>query len=207
MSTKMAKTPAASDAPAAMDQVRDLLFGSQIKEMDTRLVRQEERFTRALEDSRSAMKNRIESLENFMKSEVAAILARIKEEQAERTDEFKAEQRERNQALAQLTKELGTTSETFERKLAKITATLDTTERELRTLLLSESGSLAEKMEQRYQESLNVLQSTASQIRYDMVHRATLASMLTELALKLNGNWSEDSAAPILSADTASSDA
>ncbi len=193
VSTKNAKTPASSETnPAAMDQVRDLLFGSQIKEMDTRLLRQEERFTRALEDTKSAVKNRIESLENFMKSEVASILARIKQEQTERDNELKNEQRERGEAIAKLTKELASTADNFERKLAKVTATLDATERELRELLLSESRSLAEKIEEKYQESLNVLQNTASQIRSDMVHRATLASMFTEVALKLNGQWSPE---------------
>ena len=184
-------TPANPEAPAAMDQVRDLLFGAQIKEMDTRLQRQEERFARALDDAKGAMKNRIESLENFMKSEVASILARIKEEQTERNQAFKDEVRERNENIAHLTKELGTLAETLERKSAKLSSTLDTMDRELRQLLLRETGSLAEKIEEKYQDGQAVLQRTATQIRADMVHRASLASMFTELAVKLNGQWAE----------------
>ena len=65
---------------AQMDQVRELLFGAQLKDMETRFRRQEERFLREIADSRDAMKTRLDSLENFMKSETATILHRLKEE-------------------------------------------------------------------------------------------------------------------------------
>ena len=192
------------ETPAAMDQVRDILFGAQLKEMETRLQRQEERFARSVEDAKGALKNRIDSLENFMKSEVASILARIKEEQGERSDLLKTEQRERQEAVTQLAKDLSSAQDALERKLAKAASTLDATERELRQLMLTECGSLAEKIQERYQHSLKVLSNTAEQIRADMVYRSSLASMFTETAVKLSGQWNNEEEIIPLSYDTPS---
>jgi DNA-directed RNA polymerase subunit F len=183
-----------------MEQVRELLFGAQLKSMETRFQRQEERSQREIADLRNALKTRIDSLENFMKSEVASLLHRLKDEQDERTEmvkveqrergeNLKAEQRERTEAVAQLTKDLAAANETFERKLAKLASTLDNTERVLRQLLQTESGALSAKVDERYQDALDVLSKTALEIRGDMVYRASFSTMLTEMAVKLSGQW------------------
>jgi chromosome segregation ATPase len=188
---------------APMEQVRELLFGAQLKDMETRFQRQEERSQREITDLRNALKTRIDSLENFMKSEVASLLHRLKDEQDERAEMIKAEQRERNEnqraeqrerteAIAQVTKDLTAANEAFERKLAKLSSTLDNAERELRQLLQTESGALSAKVDERYQDALNVLSKTASEIRGDMVYRSSFSTMLTEMAVKLSGQWALD---------------
>lgn len=190
--------------PAPMEQVRELLFGAQLKDMETRFKRQEERFVREVADAKESLRKRIDSLENFMKSEVTGILARIKEEQKEReesikleqrerADIIKSEQRERAEAVAQLASDIASANETFERKLAKLSDTLDATERDLRSLFLDESKSLGDKIEAKYQDSLSVISKTAAQIRHDMVYRSALSSMFTEMVVKLSGaQWSDE---------------
>ena len=83
----------------SIDQVRDLLFGSQLKDMEKRFQRQEELLAREINDVREAVKSRLDSLENFMKSETASLLHRLQEEQSERDKMLKIEQRERAEAL------------------------------------------------------------------------------------------------------------
>jgi len=184
-----------------MEQVRDILFGAQLKDLETRFQRQEERFTREINDARDALKKRLDSLENFMKSENASLLNRIKEESAERDTELKNEQRERSEALkseqreradafAQLAKDLASAVESFERKLTKLSSVLDATERELRQLLLTESGSLTDKVEEKYRDTLEIIAGTAAQIRHDMVYRSSLSGLLNDVAVKLSNQWS-----------------
>jgi chromosome segregation ATPase len=196
---------------ASMEQVRELLFGAQLKDMEIRAQRQEERFLRELDDVREALKSRLDSLENFLKSETGSLLHRLQEEQAERDTVLKAEQRERAEAvkaeqrerieavraeqreredaLTQAGKDLAAAVEAFERKTAKLSGTLDAVERELRSLLMAESGALSSKIDDRYQDALGVLSKTAAQIRHDMVYRSSLSSMFTEIAVKLSGQW------------------
>jgi len=200
----MSKRPNEAPHPieaSSMEQVRDILFGAQLKDLEIRFQRQEERFTREINDARDALKKRLDSLENFMKSENASLMNRVKEEGAERASEMKNEQRERADALkneqrertdafAQLTKELASAVESFERKLTKLSGMLDTTERELRQLLSTESGSLSDKVEEKYQDALEVIASTAAQIRHDMVYRSALSGLFNDVAVKLSNQWS-----------------
>jgi hypothetical protein len=174
---------------ASMEQVRELLFGAQLKDMQTRFQRQEERFQRDLADARYALKTRLDSLENFMKSEIASLLHRIKAEQDERAEIVKAEQRERAESVALVAKDLAAANEALERKLSKLSDALDNAERELRQLLQTESGALSVKVDERYQDALGALSKTSSEIRRDMVYRSSFSSMLTEMAVKLNGQW------------------
>ena len=188
----MSKRPHEAPHPveaSSMDQVRDILFGAQLKDLETRFQRQEERLMREINDARDALKKRFDSLENFMKSENGSLLNRIKEEGAERDSQIKNEQRERADAFAQLAKDLASTEESFERKLSKLSSVLDATERELRQLLLTESGSLTDKVEEKYQDALEVIASTAAQIRHDMVYRSSLSGLFNDAAVKLSSQW------------------
>jgi DNA-directed RNA polymerase subunit F len=171
--------------------------------METRFQRQEERFQREITDLRNTQKTRVDSLENFMKSEIASLLHRLKNEQDERAEIVKTEQRERNEglkteqrerkeAVTQLGKDLTTANEALERKLAKLSDTLDNTERELRQLLQTESGALSTKADERYRDALDALSRTASEIRRDMVYRSSFSTMLTEVAVKLSGQRAVD---------------
>lgn len=191
-----------SQGSASMDQVRELLVGTQLKDMENRFQRQEEQFHRELADLQNHFKNRLDSLENFMKSETATMMHRLREEQAERAAAVKTEQRERAEALAaeqkerveaftKLSKELATLDETLERRLVALSGTLDTTERELRQLHLAENSRLADKIDEKYKDALTALGSTSDQIRNDMASRSTVSSLLTEMAMKLSGQWAD----------------
>ena len=196
---------------SSMEQVRELLMGTQLKDMENRLQRQEERFQREMSAMRESIKDRIESLENFMKSESTSLLHRLQEEQAERSAAIKAEQNERAEsllaeqlerseaqkkdkyerdaAIAQLAKELAKREEALERKITALSCTLDTTEQELRKLLLSENARLSEKVEDKYKDVLNALNGSAAELRHDFVSRSSLAGMFTEVAIRFSGEW------------------
>lgn len=214
-----------STVGAPMEQVREILFGAQLKDMEVRFKRQEERLLREIHDVKDSLKKRLDSLENFMKSEVSSLLERLrreqeereavqraeqkeraealqaeqrermealKNEQRERVEAQKAEERERLEAVARLAGDLTGASEAFERKLAKLSNTVDTVERDLRSLLLTESGSLTDKIEGKYSDALNVLAKTAAQIRSDMVYRTALSGMFAEMVGGLSRPWNED---------------
>jgi hypothetical protein len=88
-----------SHAEAPMEQVREILFGAQLKDMEVRFQRQEERLLREIHEVKDSLRKRLDSLEHFMKSEVSSLLGRLKEEQNERAAALKDEQRERSEAI------------------------------------------------------------------------------------------------------------
>ena len=176
----------------SMNQVRDLLFGTQMKDIETRFQRQDARFQREVNDAREALKARLDSLENFMRSETASLVHRISTEAAERDAALKTEQRERVEAFNTLVGNIAAAEQAFERRIASLSNTLDNAEQEIRKLMQSETNSLNNKVDEKYTAALNVIFETASQVRQDMVYRSTLSNMFTEMAVKLNNQWSED---------------
>lgn len=202
------QTPEAS----SMEQVRELLMGTQLKDMETRMLRQEERFLQEIADLRDSIKKRLESLEHFMKSETSSLLHKLQEEKSERATELKNEQRERSEnvkaeqreraealkkdkrdreeAIAQLAKDLDNREEALDRKLAALSTTLDTVEQDLRQLFFAESSRLSGAVEEKYKDALTALSRTAEQLRSDLVSRSSLSSLFTESAVKLAGDLS-----------------
>ena len=69
---------------ANIDKVRDLLFGAQSRDFDTRLKRLEERFARDTSALRSELNSRVDSLEEYIKSEFQVAADARKEERRER---------------------------------------------------------------------------------------------------------------------------
>lgn len=195
---------------ASMEQVRELLMGTQLKDMENRILRMEERFMQEIADVRDTVKNRADSLENFMKSEASSLMHRLQEEKTERTTAVKTEQRERADAIkaehkdraeamkqdrrerddtfAKTAKELAKLNEDFERKMTALSVTLDTVEQELRQLLLAESSRLSVAAEEKYKDALAAISRTAAQLQHDHVSRSALSATFTEFAVKLVGD-------------------
>jgi len=178
----------------AMNQVRDLLFGTQLRDIETRFQRHDARFQREINDAKEALRVRLDSLENFMKSETASLMHRINTVTTERDAALKAEQRERIEAFNKLAGTITATENAFERRIAALSSTLDNAELEIRKLMQSETNSLNNKIDEKYTAVLNIISETASQVRTDMVYRSTLSNMFTEMAVKLSNQWAEDMA-------------
>ena len=176
----------------SMNQVRDLLFGTQLKDIEARFQRQETRFQREVNDAKEALKARLDSLENFMRSETASLLHRVNTEATERDAALKAEQRERVEAFNTLAGNITAAEQAFERRITALSNTLDNAEQEIRKLVQTETNNLNNKIDEKYAAALNIISETASQIRHDMVYRSTLSSMLTAMAVKLSNQWSTD---------------
>ncbi len=193
---------------SSMDQVRELLMGTHLKDMGNRMKRQEETFLQEIANLRDNMQNRVDSLENFMKNEFASFLRRLQEEKEERTSVLKNEHRERTEAIRteqkerirafreetkergeafkRLDQDLAAREKEIERKFASVSASLDAAEKGLRELMLSENTRLAQTVEERYQELLERLANTEAQIRHDVVSRSTLSAMFAEAAVRFS---------------------
>src|SRR6516165_489888 len=69
---------------ANVDKIRDILFGSNMREYEKRFARLEERLTKSSDALRDDLKKRFDSLESYVKNELEAIATRLKAEYAAR---------------------------------------------------------------------------------------------------------------------------
>src|SRR5579863_8969892 len=77
-----------------VDKIRDILFGSQMRDYETRFARLEEALVKETAEIRESHRRRLDQLEQHIKHEFEALEARIKSERDERSDTSSQHSRE-----------------------------------------------------------------------------------------------------------------
>lgn len=161
-----------------VDKIREIIFGGQMRDYERRFSVLEERLLKENSDLRLELGRRLDALEAFVKKENELLLGRVK-----------AEQQDRAEAVKELTQEVRTTVKAIEKKIGSLDEQTAAGHRELRQLLLAQSKTLSDEGRQRHQELTTALEKRAGQLQHDKTDRAALAEMLTELALRLKGDF------------------
>jgi len=161
----------------SLDKVRDILFGNQIREVEKKFTRLEERLVKELANVRDENRKRLDSLEIYIKKEVESLTERLRNEQSERDAGVKA-----------LTEEHKNITISLEKKLTQFEEQSTNSQRELREQILNQSHSLQDDIRQKYEEILTLLEREAQELRRDKTDRSSLASLFTELAIRLNSD-------------------
>ena len=166
------------DAPGGenLEKVRELLFGSQLREQDKRFARLEERIAKELSDVRDESRRRLDSLEGYIKKEIQGLLERIKSEQTDRADADK-----------ELTQEHRESIKAAEKRLNQVDERAGAIQRELREEVLEQSKLLRDEMRKSQQDIAAAADRSTAELRSDKVDRSMLAEVLTEMAVRLNG--------------------
>ena len=89
MSKKTTTRGESSETAPNLDQVRDILFGGQMRTLDRRLAKMDEGVQREHERMRADLNQRFEHLEEWAKQKVEALDEKIKSERTKRTEELK----------------------------------------------------------------------------------------------------------------------
>lgn len=161
-----------------LDKVRDILFGNQVREQEKRFTRLEERLVKECTNLRDETKERLESLEMYIQKEVESLTARLKTEQAER-----------DTAVQELAQEIKDITKSLEKKIAQLEEQSTQSQRDLRQQILDQSKSLSDVIRQKYEEASAALEREAQELRIDKTDRSTLASLFTEMAMRLNQDF------------------
>lgn len=161
---------------SSLDKVRDLLFGGQMRDYDRKFARLEERLLQETADIREDVKRRLAALEAYMRSEVELLSERLR-----------AEQEARAGAAQDLGRAMAATSQQFEQRTSQLDDLLARHHRELRQQLHSQHQELTDDVRQRVEDVLARLAREAQELRGDKTDRKALAALLTEMALRLNG--------------------
>lgn len=166
------------DESGNVDRIRNILFGTQMRDYDGRFNRLEERLVREAADLRADLQKRLEALEGFMKGEVESMTQRLKGEHAERC-----------QAIERAGRDLGETARSLELKIGNLDEQTAKDIRDLRQQLLDQSKALGVEIKDRHEQMKSGLESEAQKIRHAMTGREALADMLSEVALRLKNEF------------------
>ena len=170
------RQPAGEPSAASIDKVRDILFGGQVREFDRRFSRLEERLLKETNDLKDYVKARLDALEKFTRKETDSLAEKMKSEHEDRVDSH-----------GTLARELKDTAKSLEKRIAALDDQHAKSQRELRQQILEQGQKASEELRKRIDDVLGRLASEAQQLRTDKTDRATLAALLTEMALRLSG--------------------
>ena len=160
-----APSPVLDSQPESLDKVRDILFGGQMRAVESRLQVIEERFRQEHEALRSDFARQVESLDAFIRSEVQTLDERLAAERAKRTEELKSLAAEIKEAIR-----------TLEKRHVKLEESANLADATLRDELLL----LGEQLSNELARSHQALDSAKTD-------RTALAGMLTDMAARLGG--------------------
>jgi ElaB/YqjD/DUF883 family membrane-anchored ribosome-binding protein len=166
------------EAGANVDKIRDILFGSQMRDYDSRFRRLEESLQRETAEIRELTRARLDALEQHFKKELETLTTRLK---TERDD--------RHQSVDQLTRDLRDLHQNLSRRLTELADESAENNRQLREDLLQRSKSLLDEIQTRHVEAAQTVERSLDDVRKNKADRSAIASLLTEVALRLNEDF------------------
>ena len=158
----------------SVDKIRDILFGSQIKNYDARLARLEDTLARETSELKESIGRRFESVEGFFRKEAESLLARLK-----------AEKEDRNEAVKTLVRDLKVGTEGLSKKILELENKTAEQQSGLRQELMQESRKLLEEIRHKADNLSAMVERRADELHNQKADRAVLASLLTQMALQL----------------------
>ena len=173
------ETPAAQDAGTGnIDKIREIIFGSNMRDYEVRFARLEEALKKESQDMREAMRQRVETLESFVHKELAALESRLNTERAERSENH-----------SHLAHELSTASASIFKKIGEFESQEAQAKREIRNDLLQQSKELSDALRVKAEELVTMLERRAQELQHAKTDRTALAGMFNELALRLTDQF------------------
>jgi hypothetical protein len=170
---------AASDAGgASIEKVRDILFGQHVREFERRFTRLEDRILKETGDLKEQLIARIATLEAFTKRETESLAEQIKVEHDHRVESHSSVSRELKDAASAL-----------ERRTSALDDQLSKSQREIRQQILDQHQHLSDDIRRKMDEVLATLAREAQELRSDKADRATIAALLTEMAVRLTDDF------------------
>lgn len=162
----------------SLDKVRDILFGAQAREYEKRFTRLEERLSREAADLREDIRKRFDALADYFRGEIESLTHRLMSERDERTA-----------SSNELARQLHELAGAMERRVTQLDDEMNRKHRELRQQWLDQVRVLNDDIQRRHEDLSATLERAVHELRNEKVARTALANLLTEVAMRLNNEF------------------
>ncbi|CAN2039039.1 hypothetical protein GMMP15_1030039 [Candidatus Magnetomoraceae bacterium gMMP-15] len=190
-----------------VEKIRDIIFGSQMRDYEKRFTRLEELMVKEIKSLRDEAKKSTDALENYFKQEVESLISRLKTEQSNRnesvsrlSDEIKNTVRSLDNNIGRLDEKLSNSSRDLNHKITdqskSLSNSLDTKIsqldekfskilREVRHEIMEQSKNLSNEIGQKFKESSDALDHTAQELRMEKMDRSMLSEFFIEMGMRM----------------------
>ena len=172
--TRPADLPPNDPAPESLDKVRDILFGGQMRAVESRLQGLEERLRAEHEALRADFAKQVESLDAFIRSEAQLLGERLATERGKRTEELKSLATEIKEALRAL-----------EKRHVKLEEATNMADAGLRDQLLLQAERASTELARLGERLSTELKRSHHELKSTKPDSAALSGLLSELAARV----------------------
>ena len=175
--TQLADSPvtaSAAETPENLDKVRDILFGGQMRAVETRIQGLEERLLRDQQALRSDLGRQLGELEAFARKELQDLLDRLAAERTKRTEELKG-----------LGAELRDAIRGIEKRHVKLEEAANLADAGLRDQLLLQAKATSADLNKLSDRLTAELTRSHQELKSTKTDSAALATLFTDLASRL----------------------
>jgi len=167
--------PPVEAQPESLDKVRDILFGGQMRAVESRLQGLEERLRREQDTLRTDLGKQLGELDSFARHEFQTLAERLAAERAKRTEEVKSLGAEIKEALRAL-----------EKRHAKLEDSTSMADAGLRDQLLLQAKAASAELAKLSERITAELNRSHHELKSTKTDSATLAGLFTDLASRLS---------------------
>ena len=169
--------PAPNDAaPESLDKVRDILFGGQMRAVESRLQGLEERIMREQAAMRTDFNKQLADLDANAKRDAQTLNDRLGAERTKRTEELKALSAEIKEVLRSL-----------EKRHVKLEELSGLADAEIRDQILQQSRAISAEIERLSQRVTADLNREVASLRNDKTDVFALVSVFSDMATRIAG--------------------
>ena len=161
-----------------VDQIREILFGGQMRDYDSRFADLDNQISQRLDRMSAEFEKRIERLNSYTKREIDKLSERIKTERKDRVADAKNGARD----LKDMTNQV-------ESWFGEVEDRLDTESKDLRNALHDQSEELAALITETRDHLNSALVSETRNLAENKLAREDLAGLLSEVALRLTKDF------------------
>lgn len=172
------KKPAADGADRNVDQIRDILFGGQMRDYERRFQELNQRLEAELARMRETQEKRLAAMDKRIDDQLDKLGKLLRQEVQDRNGAVDDLESRLQQAARVARSEIGKSIETLGQEIAAAD------ERQRAALADVEAGARA-----RVAEAESALSRVGAELRGEKVGRDDLAALLTEFALRLKGDF------------------
>jgi SMC interacting uncharacterized protein involved in chromosome segregation len=171
---QVADPPAGEPPPESLDKVRDILFGGQMRAVETRMQGMEERLRHEQEALRSDFAKRVGELDAQIRGEVQGLNDRLTAERAKRAEELKS-----------LAAELKESLRALEKRHVKLEEATSMADAGLRDLLLHQAKEATTELTKLGDRLTAELQRSHHELKSTKTDSTALAGLFSELASRI----------------------
>ncbi|MFN2564988.1 MAG: hypothetical protein ABR499_08270 [Gemmatimonadaceae bacterium] len=159
-----------------IDQLREIIFGGQLREYERRFARMEARLAKELADVREEVRARCTALEKHVRDEVESVTVELRAVQQLRA----VEERRLSQSIVDAAKGA-------EDRIVALTELITRENRDLRVQLREQTKAITDDVQRRHADLLALAERDAAELRDGKANRADLSALFMEVALRLRG--------------------